>query len=141
VNGPAIAAAGERVAVAWFTAAAGNPRVRFARSADGAASFEPAIDLDAAGSFGQVGLVLAPDGTAKVTWWRTAAGGGTDLMLRSVALDGSLGETRAIAHSGAAQPVDVPQILAIGDGLLVAWTSLDDDATVHVLLVDAATRE
>ena len=31
VNGPAIAAAGERVAVAWFTAAGDAPRVRFAR--------------------------------------------------------------------------------------------------------------
>src|SRR5690349_3548427 len=45
VNGPAIAAAGERVAVAWFTAAGGSPRVRFASSIDGAASFAPAIDL------------------------------------------------------------------------------------------------
>jgi hypothetical protein len=137
VNGPAIAAAGERVAVAWFTAAGGTPRVRFARSGDGAASFEPALELDGAGSFGQVGLVLAADGTAKVTWWRDAAGGGTDLVLRTVASDGTLGERRVLAHSGSAQPVDVPQIAAVGDGLLVAWTSLDD-ATVHVLLVEDA---
>ena len=135
VNGPAIAADGERVAVAWFTAAGGAPRVRFARSADGAASFAPALDLDGAGSFGQVGLVLAADGTAKVTWWRAAAGGGTDLVLRTVAPDGALGEPRVLAHSGAVQPVDVPQIVAVGDDLLIAWTSLDDDATVHVLLV------
>jgi hypothetical protein len=137
VNGPAIAAAGERVAVAWFTAAGATPRVRFARSGDGAASFEPALELDGAGSFGQVGLVLAADGTAKVTWWRDAAGGGTDLVLRTVAPDGTLGERRVLAHSGSAQPVDVPQIAAVGDGLLVAWTSLDD-ATVHVLLVEGA---
>jgi len=42
VNGPAIAAAGDRVAVAWFTAAGDTPRVRFASSTDGAASFGPA---------------------------------------------------------------------------------------------------
>jgi hypothetical protein len=135
VNGPAIAADGERVAVAWFTAAGGSPRVRFARSTDGAASFAPPLDLDGAGSFGQVGLVLAADGVAKVTWWRAAAGGGTDLVLRTVALDGSPGPPRVLAHSGAAQPVDVPQIIAVGEDLLVAWTSLDADATVHVLLV------
>jgi hypothetical protein len=57
-------------------------------------------------------------------------------VLRTVALDGSLGPPRILAHSGAGQPVDVPQIAAVGDGLLIAWTSLDDaDATVHVLLV------
>lgn len=138
VNGPAIAAAGERVAVAWFTAAGGMSRVRFARSADGGATFEPAVDLDAAGSFGQAGLVLASDGTAKVTWWRAAAAGGTDLVLRTVAPDGALGELHTLAHSSAVQPVDVPQLAAVGDELLVAWTSLDDDATVHVLLVSDA---
>jgi hypothetical protein len=134
VNGPAIAAAGERVAVAWFTAAGGSPRVRFASSTDGAASFASAIDLDGAGSFGQVGIVLADDGTAKVSWWRAAQGGGTDLVLRTVAADGSAGETRVLAHSTAVQPIDVPQLVKLGDGVLVAWTSADDDATVHVLL-------
>jgi hypothetical protein len=138
VNGPAIAAAGDRVAVAWFTAAGGTPRVRFASSTDGAKSFAPAIDLDGAGSFGQVGIVLEDDGTAKVSWWRAAQGGGTDLVLRAVAPDGSVGEARVLAHSTAAQPVDVPQIVKAGNGVLVAWTSLDDDATVHVLLAEAA---
>jgi hypothetical protein len=133
VNGPAIAAAGERVAVAWFTAAGGSPRVRFASSTDGAASFAPAIDLDGTGSFGQVGIVLDDDGT-RVSWWRAAQGGGTDLVLRAVAPDGSVGETRVLAHSTAVQPVDVPQIVKAGDDVLAAWTSLDD-ASVRVLLV------
>jgi hypothetical protein len=134
VNGPAIAAAGDRVAVAWFTAADDTPRVRFAWSTDGAASFERAFDLDGAGSFGQVGLVLGDDGAATVTWWRAARSGGTDLVLRSVATDGSVNEPRVLAHSAATQPVDVPQIVKVGDGVLVAWTSLDGDGTVHVLL-------
>ena len=137
MNGPAIAAAGDRVAVAWFTAANNMPRVRFASSPDGAASFGPAVDLDGAGSFGQVGIVLADDGTAQVSWWRAAQGGGTDLVLRSVAVDGTLGEPRVLAHSGAVQPVDVPQIVKTGDGVLVAWTSLDDDATVHLVLAQS----
>jgi len=135
VNGPAIAAQGDRVAVAWFTAAGDVPRVRFARSEDGAATFGPALELDGAGSFGQAGLVLDADGAAKVTWWRAAPGGGTDLVLRTVAVDGTLGEPLVVAHSAAAQPVDVPQIAAVGGDVLIAWTSLDDDATVHVLLV------
>jgi hypothetical protein len=134
VNGPAIAAAGERVAVAWFTAAGGAPRVRFAWSEDGARSFARALELDGAGSFGQVGLVLHPGGAATASWWRAAAGGSTDLVLRTVARDGSLGAPRTVAHSAAAQPLDVPQLAAVGDALLVAWTS--GDGAVHVLLVE-----
>ncbi len=42
VNGPAIAASGRHVAVAWFTSAPPNPRVYVAFSEDGGASFGPA---------------------------------------------------------------------------------------------------
>ena len=69
-----------------------------------------------------------------MTEWRAAQGGGTDLVLRAVAPDVSVGTTRVLAHSTAVQPVDVPQVVKVGDGVLVAWTSTDDDATVHVLL-------
>jgi hypothetical protein len=140
VNGPKIAAAGDQVGVAWFSAADGSPRVQFAVSTDGGASFEPALELDGAGSFGQVGLLLDDDGVAIVTWWRAAAGGGTDLVLRTVAAGGVLGELRVVAHSSAAQPVDVPQLVAVGDDVLVAWTTIDGDGTVHVQLVHGATR-
>jgi hypothetical protein len=140
VNGPAIAADGERVAVAWFTAAGGAPRVRFAWSTDGGASFEPALELDGAGSFGQLGLLLDAGGTALVSWWRAAPAGGTDLMLRTVAPAGALGETRVVAHSTATQPVDVPQLAAAGDDAVIAWTSLDGEGTVHVLLADDPRR-
>jgi len=134
VNGPAIAAAGDGVAVAWFTAAGNDVRVRLARSSDGARSFAPAVDIDGAGSFGQVGLLLERDGTALVTWWRRAAGGGLDLAARTVAVDGALGELRVLAHSTEAQPVDVPQLIATGDDALVAWTTLDAGGTVHTVL-------
>jgi hypothetical protein len=137
VNGPKIAAVGERVGVAWFTAPDGAPRVRFAWSTDGAASFAPALELDGAGSFGQVGLLLDDAGTALVSWWRAAPGGGTDLAVRTVGSDGALGELRVVAHSSATQPVDVPQLVAVGDDVLVAWTSLDDE-TVHVVLARGA---
>jgi hypothetical protein len=138
VNGPKIAAVGERVGVAWFTAPEGAARVRYAWSTDGAASFEPALELDGAGSFGQVGLLLDANGGAVVSWWRASPGGGTDLALRTVAADGALGELRIVAHSTTAQPVDVPQLVAVGDDVLVAWTSLDGEGIVHVLLVHDA---
>jgi hypothetical protein len=110
--------------------------VRFARSSDGARSFAPAVDVDGAGPFGQVGLLLERDGRAIVTWWRRAAGGGLDLAARTVAPDGALGELRVLAHSSEAQPVDVPQLIAAGEDALVAWTTLEPDGAVHTVLVE-----
>jgi len=140
VNGPQVAAAGERVVVAWFTAAGDRPRVRVAASTDGAQTFEPAVDIDGTGSFGQVGLVLDNDGTALVTWWRKAASGGLELALRAVGADGSLGRVLVLAQSRESQPVDVPQVIAADTGLLIAWTSLDEAGAVHTLFIDDRSK-
>jgi hypothetical protein len=110
--------------------------VRFARSTDGARSFAPAVDVDGAGSFGQVGLLLERDGRALVTWWRRPAGGGLDLAARTVGADAALGDLRVLAHSTELQPVDVPQLIAAGDDALIAWTTLTDGGAVHTLLFD-----
>lgn len=134
VNGPAIGAVEDAIAVAWFTAPDNVPRVRFARSTDGGRSFGPPVDIDGAGSFGQVGLVLSTDGTAIVSWWRRAADGGLDLAARTVGPSGDLGAVRALARSAAGQPVDVPQLIATETGVLVAWS--DPDGAVHTLLAD-----
>src|SRR5690606_3334641 len=48
VNGPAVAARGREVVVAWYTRAGDAPRVLVAFSRDGGASFEPPAVVDAA---------------------------------------------------------------------------------------------
>ncbi|HEX6998936.1 MAG TPA: sialidase family protein [Gammaproteobacteria bacterium] len=122
VNGPAMDARGDDVAVAWFTAAEGAPRVRFARSRDGGATFAPAMDIDGAGALGQVGTALLDNGTAAVSWWRNDAYGGTELAVRLVQRDGSLGAPFAAARVDGPRPSDVPQMSAAEGGLLFAWT-------------------
>jgi hypothetical protein len=130
VNGPAVAARGATVAAAWFSAEQGIGRVRMARSTDGGAAFGAPVELDTDG-FGQVDIVLREDATAIVSWWRPGANGGTELVARAQHADGRLGETRHIASSPAAQPVDVPRMIAVGGDLLFAWTTLGDDGNVH----------
>ena len=122
VNGPAIDARGAAVAVAWFTAPGNRPKVRAARSSDGGATFGAAVDVDGSGSFGHVGVALLDPETAIVSWWRSAAGGGTDLVAQAVGSDGVLGERRVVAHAAASRPTDVPQMVAVGRRLLFAWT-------------------
>lgn len=135
VNGPAIAASGDAVGVAWFTAANDERRVRFARSEDGGLTFAPAIDLDGDGAFGQTDVVVDADGSSVVSWWRRSEPGGIELAVRSVAADGTLGPMEIVANESVSQPVDVPQMLAVDGRLLVAWTTFDGDGTIRSALV------
>jgi hypothetical protein len=127
VNGPAIAADGDDVATAWFTAPEGRGRVRFARSADGGATFSAPVEVDGDGAYGQVGIVVDEDGRAVVSWWRRAAAGGIDLVVRAYDRDGGVDAELVVAHEAVGQPVDVPQLIAAGGGYLVAWTTFDAD--------------
>jgi hypothetical protein len=101
--------------------------VRFARSRDGGRSFEPALDVDTVGAFGQVDVVLLEDSTAVVTWWRRAEGNRTALAFRTVSREGALGPITTIAENAVPQPLDVPEAVATGDGLLVTWTDGADE--------------
>jgi hypothetical protein len=122
VNGPAITSNGEDVAVAWFTAAGNTPKVRFARSVDGGESFENAIDVATARPAGRVGVALADDGSATVSWLRVGADGKGEIVIRNVSHDGELGEDRLIATTDAGRMSGFPQLVRDNDNLVLAWT-------------------
>lgn len=122
VNGPAIAADGDRVAVAWYTAAGDTPRVRLALSTDGAASFRQAFDVDATNVIGRVDVELVDDGGAVVSWLRAADDDAADLVLRRVSASGAMGPIATIARTGAARPTGFPQMVRSGAALVLAWT-------------------
>jgi hypothetical protein len=135
VNGPAIASVNRSVAVAWFTAADNRPRVRYARSDDAGEKFGSAIDIDTDGAYGQVDVIVDSKGSSVVSWWRRGAEGGIDLVIRSVSAGGELGPIQTVAHEAQSQPIDVPQMLALADGLLFAWTSFEGAGSIKTALV------
>jgi hypothetical protein len=122
VNGPAIAADGERVAVAWYTAAGDSPRVRLGLSTDGAASFDQTFDVDATNVIGRVDVELVDDSGAVVSWLRAANDKAADLVLRRVSATGAMGPIATIARTGAARPSGFPQMVRSGAALVLAWT-------------------
>lgn len=138
VNGPAVDAIGDAVAVAWFTGAGGAPRVQLAWSADAGRSFAPAIEVDADGSFGQADVALLDADSAVVSWWRRSDGEGTMLAARRVERDGTLGPVREIASSDLGQPLDVPQLQRAGDGMVFAWTAFGDSLRVRTVYAEQA---
>ena len=76
VNGPAIAASGRRVAVAWFTGAANTQRVKLAFSGDSGEIFGEPVTVDDGSPVGRVDVVLLDDGSAIVCWLEKLPSGG-----------------------------------------------------------------
>ena len=74
VNGPAIAAAGRRVALAWYTAANDSAMVKVAFSSDAGATFEAPIRMDEGKPAGRVDVALLRDGSALVSWIERTGG-------------------------------------------------------------------
>ena len=122
VNGPAIAANGDSVAVAWFTAANNEPIVKFAFSSDGAGTFGAPVHVATDRPIGRVGILLADATTAIVSWLRQGKGGSGEVMARAVYADGRLGPAKLIATTGAGRLSGFPQVAAHGDGIVFAWT-------------------
>ena len=120
VNGPAIAATGSNVAVAWFTAARGEPRVKVAFSRDAGASFDPAIVVDEGRPLGRVDVVALEDGAALVTWLEKTDKGAA-VRVRRVARDGSASHALTVADSDAARSSGFPRTVRSGNEVTIAW--------------------
>lgn len=136
VNGPAIDALGSAAAAAWFTAPGNAPKVRVAFSADGGTTFGAPIDVDAAGSLGQVGIALVSDDVAVVSWWRRAAAGGTELALRKVRSSGGLGPILPVGTVASSRPDVVPQLVRNGEVLIVAWNEPGEISGVKLRTIE-----
>ena len=95
-NGPAVAATGHRVAVAWFTAADDRPRVQVAFSTDAGATFAAPLRIDGGQPVGWADAVLLDDGRALVSWLERTGEGTGEIRLRVVGGD-SAGTPIAVA--------------------------------------------
>ncbi|HEV2129534.1 MAG TPA: sialidase family protein [Longimicrobiaceae bacterium] len=131
VNGPAIAAAGEQVAVAWFTAAQESPRVQIAFSEDAGASFGSPIRVDDGDPAGRAAVALLDDGSALVSWLERV-GEDAAVRVRRVQRQGESGAAVTIAASSSARASGFPRMLRVGDEVIFAWTDPGESGGVRV---------
>ena len=120
VNGPALAAHGDRVALAWYTGA-DSARVALALSDDGGATFGAPITIDARAPVGRVAVAMRPSGET-VVGWLALDDSRAVFRTRSLAPDGALGEPLDVADIPNGRETGVPQLVAAGDRVLAAWT-------------------
>lgn len=130
VNGPAVAADGERVAVAWYTMAADTPRVRVAFSDDAGVRFGAPLRVDGGDPVGRVDVLLLDDGSAVVSWLERV-GEDAEIRIRRVARDGQLGPARVISPTSPARSSGFPRMARAGDVLLLAWTDPAEPSRVR----------
>ncbi len=122
-NGPALAAAGSRVAIAWFTGAGDVGRVKTAFSEDGGETFGAPTVIDGGRPVGWPSTVLLEDGSAVVSWLETLGTGRGEIRLRRVWPSGRLGDPFVVAESASGRSTGIPQMVRTGDSLVVAWRS------------------
>ena len=120
VNGPALASAGDEVALAWFTAANDVGRVSLAFSRDGGASFGVPIRIDDGRPLGRVDVEMLPDGSAVVLWLE-GRDGGAALQARRVRPDGRRGPATAVDRVSADRSSGHPRVVRSGSRLYFAW--------------------
>lgn len=137
VNGPAVAALGERVAVAWFTAAGDTARVLVAFSEDAGARFGEPIRVDGGDPAGRVDVELLPNGTAVVGWLERTDTAGAEVRARMVTSGGEMGTTRTIALSSGERSSGFPRLARSGDALVVAWTEAGERPRVRTARIRA----
>jgi len=134
VNGPAIAAAGPRVAVAWFTAANERSRVKVAFSSDSAKTFGAPIAVDDGRPLGRVDVVVLSSAAALVSWLEQTQKG-TELRVRRVSPDGVRGEALTVADSSAARSSGFPRMVRLDDEVVLAWRDAAEPASVRTAVL------
>jgi len=120
-NGPAVAARGERVAVAWFTAAKDTPRLKMVFSDDAGATFGAPIVIDDGRPVGWPDVALMDDGSALVSWLERRGEGQGEVLVRRVSPGRAPGAPVVIAKAVSGRATGVPHMVRIGDRMLVAW--------------------
>jgi hypothetical protein len=127
VNGPALAASGNRVVAAWFTGAAQAPRVLAAFSEDGGLHFGAPVVVDRRAPLGRVQALMLPDGSALVAWLGSAAAPGRGrsdaaLLAARVSATGRVGSAVRIGGTAAGRASGIPRMALACDAVLFAWT-------------------
>jgi hypothetical protein len=120
INGPAIAAHENQVAVAWFTGANDKPKVEVAFSGDGGNNFAAPIQVDEGNPIGRVGVAVLDSGSAVVTWLERGAKG-AQLKARLIDKDGMRNPPIVIGNTNAGSSSGFPRIERNGSTVLIAW--------------------
>ena len=116
-NGPALAAHGSQVALAWFTAANDQPALKVSVSADEGATWSAPVMVSAEAPLGRAAVAFLSDGSVVVLWVESGKEA-SQLLTRRVGTDGHLDPLRSLSTAGVHGR---PRAFAVGDHILATW--------------------
>ena len=122
VNGPAIDAHGNTVAVAWFTGANDEALVKMAISQDHGQTYGEPVILDAQAPLGRVDLNMT-DQSLWVSWLRPNKED-AELVIRNYDLKGELMEEYSLPGLSKDRNSGFPQITLNKDGMMLSYTDV-----------------
>lgn len=127
VNGPAIDARGDLVAIAWFSAANKQPVVRAVLSTNGGRTFKAPVEIASRGASGHVGIAVIDRSAVAVSWVQSDNRGTNAVNIRGLTKDGQLGPVHTVGRTELLRVY--PQLIRSHDNLVLAWTDEIGDAT------------
>ena len=137
VNGPAAAASGSRLAVAWYTGGGSRPSVQVAFSDDAGASFGPSAVLDGAQPLGRVDVVLDGNRDALVAWM-ASRGTSAAIRLARVTAARRVGPAVDVAAADPGRSSGFPRLARSAGTLLVAWVDARDPWRIRAASLPAS---
>ena len=127
INGPAVAARGRDVAVAWFMAKNDQGRAFVAFSHDAGRTFGAPVRVDDAASLGRLGVQLLDDGSAAVMWIEKSSSR-SQLRARIVSPAGTRSAPVTVADTEGSR---YPRVMRYRGELLFSWTDTDKGSQVR----------
>lgn len=127
VNGPAMAANGKTIALAWYTQIDGQGVVRVARSTDRGHSFrETQLALDG-NTLGRADIIVLDDADIIVSWLQRDAADSSRAHWRMQRFDlhGRPGPLLDVAEVSAERSSGFARMQRLGNRLLFTWTDTD----------------
>ena len=131
VNGPALAASGRRVALAWFTGADNKPMVKLAHSNDSGKTWTQPSVLSSGIPLGRAAAAITADQTTHVAWLDHNDGNGR-LLLRRMTKNGALSEVETLTSMKTDRNSGYPRMIADGNAIVYAWTEVNSDRSTRV---------
>ena len=141
VNGPAADTRGPAVAVAWFTAANGTPRVQASYSANSARTFTAPLVIDLGRPMGRLETVMLADQTALILWMEMGtAENAAGIYARRLWPDGNLSAPQLVADSSQARSSGFPRAaLRLNGRVVMSFTQPGETNQVRLLELDPTT--
>ncbi len=130
VNGPAIAARGKQVVVAWYGAPNRQRRVKVAWSGNAGAAFSDPVVIDEGGARGRVDVELLDDGHAVVSWVARTGQETGELRVREVSASGDMSPVQVVAAGNYSRSSGFPQMVRAGNRLVLAWPEAGEPSQV-----------